>query len=308
MTASPSDFTEIRLEVDSSIATLTLDRPDRLNAFTTTMMHELLSAFDAIDADDGIRAVIMTGAGRGFCAGADLAAGGETFAPRRDDGAGDGADDGAGDGAGGDQVDEQRVHRDGGGRVALRIFECTKPVIAAINGAAVGVGVTMTLPADVRIASSAARFGFVFARRGIVPEACSSWFLPRLVGISQAVEWCYSGRVFDAEEALAGGLVRSVYAPDALMDSARELAQSLVAESAPVSVAMTRQMLWRMLGAAHPMDAHRVDSRAIAHRGASGDAREGVMSFLDKRAAVFPDRVSDGLPEVFEGWETPEFS
>jgi len=302
MTATAADFTEIRLEVDSSIATITLDRPDRLNAFTTTMMHELLAAFDVIDADDDIRAVIMTGAGRGFCAGADLAGGGETFAPRpggRDAGAGSDGDADLG---------APPVHRDGGGRVTLRIFECTKPVIAAINGAAVGVGVTMTLPADVRIASSAARFGFVFARRGIVPEACSSWFLPRIVGISRAAQWCYSGRVFDADEALTGGLVRSVHAPDALLDSARELAQSLVAESAPVSVALTRQMLWRMLGAAHPMDAHRVDSRAIAHRGASGDASEGVLSFLDKRAAVFPDRVSDGLPEVFDGWETPEFS
>lgn len=296
MNTAPQRFTEIRLEVDGPIATITLDRPDRLNAFTATMMRELIDAFDVIDADDEIRAVIMTGAGRGFCAGADLAGGGDTFAPRTDR-SGDADDDGAG-----------RVERDGGGRVVLRIFECTKPVIAAINGPAVGVGVTMTLPADVRIASTAARFGFVFARRGIVPEACSSWFLPRIVGISQAAQWCYSGRVFDADEALDAGLVHSLHEPDELLGAARALAESMIAESAPVSVALTRQMLWRMLGAAHPMDAHRVDSRAIAARGASADAREGVMSFIEKRTAQFPDRVSDGLPEVFDGFETPEFS
>lgn len=296
MHPTPHTFTEIRLDVDGPIATITLDRPDRLNAFTTTMMRELIDAFDVIDADDEIRAVIMTGAGRGFCAGADLGGGGDTFAPRTD-----GSGDVDGDGAG-------RVERDGGGRVVLRIFECTKPVIAAINGPAVGVGVTMTLPADVRIASSAARFGFVFARRGIVPEACSSWFLPRIVGISQAAQWCYSGRVFDATEALDGGLVHSLHEPDDLLGAARTLAESMIAESAPVSVALTRQMLWRMLGAAHPMDAHRVDSRAIAARGASADAREGVMSFIEKRTAQFPDRISAGLPEVFDGFETPEFS
>jgi enoyl-CoA hydratase/carnithine racemase len=189
----------------------------------------------------------------------------------------------------------------------LRIFECSKPVIGAINGAAVGVGVTMTLPMDIRVASTTARFGFVFARRGIVPEAASSFFLPRIVGISRAAEWCYTGRIFPASEALAGGLVRSVHEPAELMPAARALADEIAANSAPVSVALTRRLLWRMLGARHPMEAHRADSRAILSRGASDDAREGVTSFLDKRDAVFTDRVSDGLPDVFEGWEEPEF-
>jgi enoyl-CoA hydratase/carnithine racemase len=285
-----STFSEIRYEVDDQIATITLHRPDKLNAFTGTMMHELIAAFDLVDADDEVRAVIVTGEGRGFCAGADLSSGGSTFAR-----------------GGSDIQTDTGVPRDGGGMVSLRIFECTKPVIGAINGPAVGVGVTMTLPMDIRLASTSSKFGFVFARRGIVPEACSSWFLPRLVGISQAAEWCFSGRVFPAEEALAGGLVRSVHAPEDLLPAARALAAEFVEASAPVSVALTRQMLWRMLGASHPMEAHRVDSRGIQSRGASGDAREGVTSFLEKRAAEFPDRVSDGLPEIFPGWEDPEF-
>jgi enoyl-CoA hydratase/carnithine racemase len=276
------EYTEILYGVDQHVATITLNRPAQLNAFTTTMMREMIDAFDRIDADDEVRAVIVTGAGRGFCAGADLSAGGATFDHRRSD-----ADD------------PDRVLRDGGGMVSLRIFECLKPVIAAINGPAVGVGITMTLPMDIRLVSTTAKIGFVFARRGIVPEACSSWFLPRVVGISQALEWCYTGRVFSAEEALAGGLVRSVHQPDDLLATARSIAAEIVDNAAPVSVALTRRMLWAMLTKDHPMEGHRVDSRAIQDRGRSADANEGVESFLAKRPAVFTDRVSDGLPDVF---------
>ncbi len=284
--------TQIALDVSDNIATITLNRPDKLNAFTGTMMNEMIDAFDETDANDDVRAVIVTGAGRGFCAGADLSSGGETFSR----------------GGGGEPAGAQQVPRDGGGLVTLRIFESKKPVIAAINGPAVGVGVTMTLPMDIRLASTAAKIGFVFARRGIVPEACSSWFLPRVVGISQAAEWVFTGRVFGAEEALSAGLVRSVHEPDALLPAARAIAAEIAENTAPVSVALSRLMLWRMLGASHPMDAHMVDSRAIAARGASADAREGVVSFLEKRAAVFPVLVSDGLPDVFPGWSSPEFS
>lgn len=288
--SAPSEYQQILYDVSDRVATITLHRPDRLNAFTGTMMREMIAAFDRIDADDDVRAVIVTGSGRAYCAGADLSSGGDTFAT---------GGSGGGSPAG--------VPRDGGGLTTLRIFECSKPVIGAINGAAVGVGVTMTLPMDIRVASTTARFGFVFARRGIVPEAASSYFLPRIVGISRAAEWCYTGRIFPASEALAGGLVRSVHEPAELMPAARALADEIAANSAPVSVALTRRLLWRMLGARHPMEAHRADSRAILSRGASDDAREGVTSFLDKRDAVFTDRVSDGLPDVFEGWEEPEF-
>ena len=286
------EYTQITYEVADRIATITLHRPDQLNAFTGTMMREVIDAFDRVDADDEVRVVIVTGAGRGFCAGADLSGGGETFSK-----------------GGSDEIPEDvGIPRDGGGLVSLRIFECTKPVIGAINGAAVGVGVTMTLPMDIRLASEHAKFGFVFARRGIVPEACSSWFLPRLVGISQAAEWCYSGRVFPASEALAGGLVRSVHPADELLPAARAIATEIAENTAPVSVALTRQMLWRMLGASHPMEAHKVDSRGIMSRGASPDAREGVVSFLEKRPPAFPVKVSDGLPEIFPSYETPKFS
>jgi len=287
----PDEFTEIRYAVDSGVATITLHRPEKLNAFTGTMMRELLAAFDATDADDAVRAVIVTGEGRGFCAGADLSAGGETF----DDGSLSSASGGA-------------VRRDGGGIVALRIFDSLKPVIAAVNGPAVGVGATMLLPMDVRLASTEARFGFVFARRGIVPEACSSWFLPRVVGISRAQEWVTTGRVFPASEALEGGLVRSVYAPDELLPAARGLAREIAEHTAPVSVALARRMMWRMLGADHPMEAHRVDSRAMGVRGRSRDVREGVESFLAKRPPVFTERVSTDFPEVFPDWRDPEFS
>lgn len=286
-----AEFTQITYEVADRVATITLHRPEHLNAFTNTMMRELIAAFDLTDADDDVRAVIVTGAGRGFCAGADLSSGGNTFAK-----------------GGSDVTTSVGVPRDGGGLVSLRIFESTKPVIGAINGAAVGVGVTMTLPMDVRLASEHARFGFVFARRGIVPEAASSWFLPRIVGISQAAEWVYTGRLIPAEEARQAGLVRSVHAADELLPAAHALAAEIAANTAPVSVALSRRMLWRMLGADHPMQAHRVDSRGIALRGPSADAREGVESFLAKRPAEFPDRVSDGLPDIFPDWEDPEFS
>src|SRR6478609_1967244 len=286
-----TDFEEIRAQTADGVLTITLNRPERLNAFTETMRRELIAAFDLADADDDVRAVVVTGEGRGFCAGADLAKGGETFDWSRAHAA-----EGGGSGEAADGWD---APRDGGGQVSLRIFDCTKPVIAAINGPAVGVGITMTLPMDIRLAAEGAKIGFVFARRGIVPEACSSWFLPRIVGISQAMEWVATGRVFDAREALAGGLVRSVHAPDELLPAAYAIAREIADNTAPVSVALGRRLLWRMLGADHPMAAHRADSRAMYSRGQSADAREGVLSFLEKRPAVFPDRVSGGLPELF---------
>lgn len=285
------DFHDINYDVTDGIATITLHRPDKMNAFTGRMMHEIISALDLTDADDNVKVVIFTGSGRAYCAGADLSSGGETFSK-----------------GGSDVQTKQGVPRDGGGLVSLRIFNSLKPVIGAINGAAVGVGVTMTLPMDIRLASESAKFGFVFAKRGIVPEACSSYFLPRLVGIQQATEWVYTGRVFGADEALAGGLVRSVHAPEDLLSAAQTLAREIADNTAPVSVALSRQMMWRMLGASHPMDAHRVDSRGIMERGKSADSKEGVMSFLEKRAAAYPDRVSDGLPNIFPNWEDPEFA
>ena len=285
------EFQDITYDVSDGIATITLHRPDKMNAFTGRMMHEIISALDQTDADDNVKVVIFTGAGRAYCAGADLSSGGETFAK-----------------GGSDVQTKQGVPRDGGGLVSLRIFNSLKPVIGAINGAAVGVGVTMTLPMDIRLASDTAKFGFVFAKRGIVPEACSSYFLPRLVGIQQATEWVYTGRVFTANEALSGGLIRSVHAADDLLPAARALAAEIAENTAPVSIALSRQMMWRMLGASHPMEAHRVDSRGIMERGKSADSKEGVMSFLEKRAAVYPDRVSDGLPEIFPNWEDPEFA
>jgi enoyl-CoA hydratase/carnithine racemase len=284
------DFEDIRYEVSDHILTITLHRPDRLNAFTPTMARELIAAFERADADDDVRAVVVTGAGRGFCAGADLGGGGATF-----------------DWRGREAEGEDGVVRDGGGRVALRIFDCTKPVIAAINGPAVGVGITMTLPMDIRLASEEAKIGFVFTRRGIVPEACSSWFLPRVVGISRAMEWVATGRVFSAQEALAGGLVRSVHPAEELSSAARALAREIAEHAAPVSVALARRLLWRMLGAAHPMEAHRADSRAMFSRGQSDDAREGVTAFLEKRPARFTDSVAAGLPDVFPDYEQPAF-
>jgi enoyl-CoA hydratase/carnithine racemase len=262
-------------ELSGSVLTVTLNRPERLNAFTEQMMHDWLRLCDAIDRDDSVRAVVVTGAGRGFCAGADLGAGGATFDA-------------------GDRRPEQA--RDGGGRVTLRLFELTKPIIAAINGPAVGVGATMTLPMDVRLASDKARFGFVFARRGLVPEACSSWFLPRVVGIGQAMEWVLSGRVFEAQEALAGRLVSRVLPHDQLLPAAFALAREIAENTSAVSVALSRQLLWKMLGADHPMEAHKLDSRCIWYMGRSPDAREGVTSFLEKRPTRFPMQPSHDLP------------
>ena len=282
-------YKQIRYEVEEQVATITLNRPERLNAFTALMMQEMVDALERINADDDVRAVIVTGAGRGFCAGADLSSGGSTF-------------DHSGDSAPSD------AHRDGGGLLTLAIFNCLKPVISACNGAAAGIGATMQCAMDVRLASENARYGFVFARRGIVPEAASSWFLPRIVGISKALEWCYSGRVFDAREALEGGLVRSLHAPDDLLPAARALARDIAENTSSISVTLIRHMMWRMLGAGHPMEAHRVDSQGIFHMGSSADAKEGVQSFLEKRQAQFPGRVSEDMPSFFPWWQEPDFS
>jgi enoyl-CoA hydratase/carnithine racemase len=278
---------QITTELTDGILTITLNRPDRLNAWTQTMCRELIEAFDEADGNDDVRVLIITGAGRAFCAGADLERGAETFDWRARGGEG--------------------PPRDNGGQFTLRIFRCTKPVIAAVNGPAVGVGATMQLPMDIRMAAEDARFGFVFARRGIVPEAASSFFLPRVVGINQAMEWVATGRVFSAQEALKGGLVRSLHPKDELLDAARELAREIADNTAPVSVALARRMMWTMLGARHPMEAHRADSQAMFARGQSADAAEGVKSFLEKRDAEFPDRVSAGLPDVLPEWAEMEF-
>jgi enoyl-CoA hydratase/carnithine racemase len=288
------DYRDITFEVANGIGTITLDRPARLNAFTKRMQLELVDACDRVDADPEVRVLVVTGRGRGFCAGADLG-GGNTF--DRDAGAASGRID----------IEPDGRHRDEGGLVSLRLFQLTKPVIGAINGPAVGVGATMTLPMDIRLASTDARFGFVFARRGIVPEACSSWFLPRLVGISQAMEWCATGRVFGADEALAGRLIRSVHPADELLPAAYQLAAEIASNTSAVSVALTRALMWRMLGESHPMAAHRLDSALMDACGASADAREGVASFLEKRPAVFPSRVPDDLPAPYPWWEEPAF-
>jgi enoyl-CoA hydratase/carnithine racemase len=293
-------YETIKYEVAEQILTITLNRPDKLNAFNATMQREMIAAFDEADKDDNIRAIIVTGAGRAFCAGADLSSGADTFdrdarrgAIRRlADGRPDYSDPNA---------------RDGGGQVTLRIFKCLKPVIAAVNGAAVGIGVTMQLAMDIRIAAQEARFGFVFSQRGIVPEAASSWFLPRIVGISQALEWCFTGRVFPAQEAFAGRLVSKVVPADELLPTARALAREIATKTAPVSVALIRQMMWRMLGADDPMEAHKVDSRGIYTRGRSDDVKEGVMSFLEKRPANFTDKVSSGMPDYFPWWKEREY-
>jgi len=301
-----STYEQINTQVDENgLMIITLDRPQAMNAFTARMMHEMCDALDKADADDTVRAIIVTGQGeRAFCAGADLSEGDKTFnyEARQDDGGKPSArrDDGS------INWSAEQV-RDSGGILTLRIYESIKPVIGAINGAAVGIGVTMQLPMDVRIASDNARFGFVFARRGIVPEACSSWFLPRIVGISQALQWCYSGEVFGAEEALAGGLVSEIVPQDELLNRAKEIALSMTAQSSPVSVSMTRQMLWRMLGADHPMEAHKVDSKAIYGRGRQSDAKEGVMSFLEKRAPDFKDSPSQDMPDFYPWWEKREY-
>ena len=295
------DYETILYDVEDHVLTITLNRPDQLNSFTTKMMRDLIDAADRFDADDDVRAVIFTGAGRGFCAGADLSDGANTFnAGGRSNEAERAALAGANS--------ELEGLRDGGGRLTLRLYECRKRLIAAINGPAVGVGVTMTLPMDVRLASTKARIGFVFARRGIVPEACSSWFLPRVVGVSQALEWAYSGEVFDADEALRGGLVKSLHEPDDLLGAARAIAGNIAANTSAVSVAMIRHMMWKMLGADHPMEAHKVDSRAIRALGRGADAREGVVSFLEKRQADFTLSAHDDMPEFFPWWDERHFS
>ena len=294
------NFETIKYEVEDQILTITLNRPDKLNAYNATMQKEMIAAFDASDADDNIRAVIVTGAGRGFCAGADLSSGADTF--DRDAKRGPVKKFANGDT---DYSDPQV--RDGGGQVTLRIFKSLKPVIAAVNGPAVGIGATMQLAMDIRIASDAARFGFVFSQRGIVPEAASSWFLPRIVGIAQALEWCYSGRVFPAQEALAGRLVSKVVPPDDLLPAARALARTFMDKTAPVSVALIRQMMWRMMGADDPMEAHKIDSRGIYARGRSDDVKEGVVAFLEKRPAHFKNKVSADMPSYFPWWQEREY-
>ena len=291
------EFECILYEVKDKVLTITLNRPDRLNAYTGQMQSNLIEAFDKAGKDDDIRAIIVTGAGRGFCAGADLGAGGNTFnrEVRNNKGETEGI------------KDDPEWMRDGGGRTTLAIFDCPKPIIAAFNGPAVGVGVTMTLPMDIRIASEEAKFGFVFARRGLVPEAASSWFLPRVVGINKALEWTFSGRVFSPEEAKEGGLIRSIHPADKLLEEANKIAQEIVEITSAVSVAMTRQMLWKLLGADHPMEAHKVDSRAIYELGQGGDAKEGVESFLEKRPPEFPSKVSEDMPEFYPWWEERKF-
>lgn len=291
-------YETIEYTVEDGVATVTLSRPEKMNALSTRMVREVVEVCDQIDGDDAVRAVIFTGAGKAFCAGADISGGAGDFltdgenAVVRPDGTYNYADEAA---------------RDGGGRMTLRLFRVTKPIIAAINGAAVGVGSTMTLPMDIRIAAQSARFGFVFARRGIVPEAASSWFLPRVVGISKALEWCYSGRVFGSEEALSGGLVSRVVPDEDLLSIARSIAREIADNTAPVSIALTRQMMWRGLGMSDPMEAHRVDSRAIVARSLSADAAEGVTSFFEKRPAKFPMTVSENMPDFYPWWEETEY-
>ena len=286
-------YSQIKLDIADGIATVTLHRPDKMNAFTRTMMAEFIDAIDTTDADDSVRAVVVTGHGdRAFCAGADLTPddGGHVFSDPNPV----------------DDLSDERV-RDGGGRLTLRLFDSKKPLIGACNGVAVGVGATMQLPFDIRLASDTARFGFVFARRGITPEAASSWFLPRLVGMQTALEWCMTGRIFSAEEALERGLVRSLHAQEYLMPAAIELAREIADNTSAVSVAMTRAMLWRLSATDHPMMAHRIDSRSIYRLGKSADSKEGVASFLEKRQPDYPDTVSSDMPDFYPWWDEPEY-
>lgn len=278
------EFENLIYEVEDGVLTLTLNRPEKLNATTEAMNREIIQAFDAADGDDNVRAIVVTGAGRAFCAGADLSGGSETF-----------------------DYAVEGIKRDGGGLVTLRMFDCKKPIIGAVNGAAVGFGATFTLAMDVRLAAQEARYGFVFSKRGIVPEACATWFLPRIVGVSQALDWIYSGRVFGAEEAKEAGLVRAVYPQSDLLYEARELARSYTAESSAISVALSRQMVWKLLGADHPMEAHKLDSRGVTYMGKSADSREGVASFLEKRPPRFPMKVSTDMPDFYPWWEERTF-
>jgi len=288
MNSDPPTFETLLWERSGSVLTLTLNRPRALNAMTPQMRGELCRALDLADADDAVRAIVFTGSGRAYCAGLDLSAGAGAFDAAR-------------------RAVEEEPGRDGGGVLALRLFASTKPLIGAINGAAVGIGASMLLPMDIRIASSEARIGFVFARRGIVPDACASWFLPRVVGISRALEWSLGGRLLSADEALAGGLVRELCPPEQLLARARALAHEIADHAAPVSVALTRQLMWRMLGAEHPMAAHRLESAFIAARGAAPDAREGVTSFLEKRPPEFSGRVSSDMPAGYPWWQEPPY-
>jgi enoyl-CoA hydratase/carnithine racemase len=286
----PMPYQTLLTSLDAGIFTITLNRPERLNALNSQMLQDFLEVLDEVDSNDEIRVVVITGAGRGFCAGADLGAGSGTFDYK----------DKAGS-------KPSRAPRDGGGTLTLRLYKCIKPIIAAINGPAVGIGATMLLPMDIRLASEQARVGFVFARRGIVLEACSSWFLPRVVGINQAMEWVATGRIFDAAEAKTGGLVSQVVPADQLLERAYQLAREIVENTSGVSVALCRQMMWRMLGAPHPMDAHRIDSAGVNYMGASKDGHEGVQSFLDKRAAQFSMSPSADMPDFYPWWSEPEY-
>ena len=297
------EFKTLHYEIADHTLTLTMNRPERLNAFNSQMQREFLEALDHADSDDEIRVVIVTGEGRGFCAGADLEKGAETFDydSQTEEAKSERASNE------GRQGGDNAWLRDGGGLLSLRLYEFNKPIIAAINGPAVGVGVTMTLPMDIRLASTAARIGFVFSRRGIVPEACSSYFLPRVVGVSKALEWAYSGKVFDAEEALEGGRVRSIHQPEDLMPAAQAIASEIASNTSAISVTMIRHMMWRMLGADHPMEAHKVDSRGIFHLGQGADAHEGVVSFLEKRAPDFTLKTSEEMPEFFPWWDERHF-
>ncbi|HMG43358.1 MAG TPA: enoyl-CoA hydratase-related protein [Acidimicrobiales bacterium] len=281
-------YEQIAYEVDGGIATVTLDRPDRMNAFTVTMAAELLDVFDRIDADDEVRVVVVTGRGRAFCAGADLADGAEAL---------DMSKSPAG-------VDRER---DLGGIVALRIFACLKPVIGALNGSAAGVGITLTLPMDVRVLADHAKVAFGFTGRGIVPDAASSWFLPRIVGLPTALEWCLTARTLTADEALAGGVVRSVHPADEVLPVAQRLATEMAERSAPVSAALTRHMLWRLSAQPSPIAAHRLDSRLIAHTSERADAYEGITAFLEKRPAQWSLAVSADLPDDFPWWGDEPF-
>ena len=288
-----TDYTQIIVDKTDGIATITLNRPEKMNAYTRVMGQEIMAAMDDIDADDSVRAVIFTGAGdRAFCAGADLTpeGGGHVFSDPTEV----------------EDLSDPKV-RDGGGLLTLRLFESKKPLISACNGVAVGVGATMQLAMDIRLASDNARYGFVFARRGIVPEACSSWFLPKIVGISQALEWCYTGRVFDAAEAHNGGLIRSIHSQDELIDAAQGLAREIADNTSAVSVAMTRAMMWRLPSGDHPMDAHRIDSRAIYRLSRGADAKEGIASFLEKRAPRYPAKVSEDMPDFYPWWDKVEY-
>jgi enoyl-CoA hydratase/carnithine racemase len=294
------NYTAINYEIKDYVLTITLNRPDNMNAVNLAMGTELISAFKAADEDDDVRVIVVTGAGRAFCAGADLSSGDKTFDyDNRDD---------VKTGNKTASKKEKKVVRDGGGQMTMQIFESKKPVIGAINGAAVGLGATLLLPMDVRIASEKAKFGFVFARRGIVPDGASSWFLPRIVGISQALEWCMKGHIFKAEEALAGGLIKAIYPEEQLLDEAYKIAREIADNCAPVSIVLTRQMLWRMLGADHPMEAHKIESQAVYHRGQQKDAIEGVMSFLEKRPAEFVNKPSEDMPDFYPWWEDPEYN